>query len=174
MECCGIISIKASDAPRTEAVTIPGSGMYFYFLGVEELLPKVCSSFTTPWGIPEAWSEVRLQIVQKYLSYVNVYALRYWLTIVAQDKYIMQSSGLLSCLESCTQTSLVTASSPDFWNFTASCGTSNMISLSLHTRYALPHPLSSTAVYKLPYVFNQLLNFAFNWSYGPLWPSFIN
>lgn len=84
----------------------------------------------------------------------------------------MQSSGLLSYLESCTQTSLVKASSHDFWNFAASCGTSNMIAL--HTRCALPHPLSSTAVYMLPYVCKQLLNFAYNWSYGPLWLNFIN
>jgi len=77
MGCCGVFTVKASDvARRTEIVTIPGSGMYFYFLGVE-LLPEVCSSFTTPWGIPAAWSVVRLQIMQKYLSYVPVCALRY-------------------------------------------------------------------------------------------------
>lgn len=44
----GSSSIKASDvARRAEAATIPGSGMYFSSLGIEKLLPDVCSFHNT-------------------------------------------------------------------------------------------------------------------------------
>lgn len=44
----GSSSIKASDvARRAEVATIAGSGMYFSSLGIEKLLPDVCSFYNT-------------------------------------------------------------------------------------------------------------------------------